>query len=173
MNVTNVVDLPSGILSTFENSLQHDIGIHDFYRYGLWGFCEGDNDTVVSCTPPKPGNATNPIASINNELKYDLHLPLPSKVQTDVNELEYASLFIFACWIIGPVFGFGAVVAGGLVGCSSRLASWVVGTTASVFLFIEANPDLCADFVLVLLARLRSFSSPVLRLADSVERSEL
>jgi hypothetical protein len=132
----------SGLLS----DAQHDLGIHDFYRYGLWGFCEGYNDTVVSCTKPKPGNATNPVASINDEITQRLHVPLPDDVEKSVHRLESASLFIFSCWIVGPVLGFAAAIFGIFPGCSSMFTSFIVGVFATVFFLSES-----ADFLLAFL----------------------
>jgi SUR7/PalI family len=131
VNVTKIVDLP-GSLGSLTTDAQHALGIHDFYRYGLWGFCEGYNTTVVSCTPPKPGNATNPIASINAEFTRDLHISTAGSVERDVQRLQSASLFIFSCWVIGSVLGFAAASFGIAVGCRSRSASWSIGIFNSV-----------------------------------------
>jgi len=148
VNVTNVVHVPSdilgGILNPLESDAQHKLGIHDFYRYGLWGFCEGYNQTVIACTNPKPGNSTNPVASINAELTKSLHIPFPNNVESNVHRLASASLFIFSCWIIGTVLGFAAALFGLFPGCRSRLTTALVGTFAVVsFVFILIGAVLC------------------------------
>jgi len=132
VNVTDIVRLPGGLFSGLTSDAQHELGIHDFYRYGLWGFCEGFNTTVVSCTNPKPGNSTNPIASIDEEITKDVQLPLPADVEKDVHRLQSASLFIFACWIIGPVFGFLTMLLGVSLGCRSVISTFVTGIFALV-----------------------------------------
>ena len=86
---------------------------------------------MVFCTPPKPGNATNPIDVINEELKHS-HLPLPEAVETNVKRLQSASMFLFSCWIIGPAIGFFAAVAGVLIGCRTKGGGWIIGITAFV-----------------------------------------
>jgi SUR7/PalI family len=126
--------VPSGILTTLTADVQHALGIHDFYRYGLWGFCEGYNVTVVACTDPKPGNGTNPIAAINDEFTKDLHIPLPNDVEKDVHRLQSASLFIFSCWVVGIVLGFSAALSGVLLGCRSGKTACGVGLLAFVSL---------------------------------------
>jgi SUR7/PalI family len=127
-----VIDVPTNFLKGLESDAQHDLGIYDFYRYGLWGFCEGYNTTVIHCTDPKPGNATNPIAAINDEITKKDHLPLPQAVEKDVNRLTSASLFIFSCWIIGPAFALLAIVQGLFHLWHSRLLNIVFGITITV-----------------------------------------
>jgi hypothetical protein len=116
---------------TFLDSLTSDaekaLGIHDFYRYGLWGYCDGYNDTVVFCSKPKPGNASNPIAALNADLTRKYDIPLPSNVERDINRLASLSLFIFACWIIGTVLDFGTLVSSTLTCCRSRVSAFIVG----------------------------------------------
>jgi hypothetical protein len=127
-----VIDVPTNFLKGLESDAQHDLGIYDFYRYGLWGFCEGYNTTVISCTDPKPGNATNPIAAINDEITKGDHLPLPQAVERDVNRLTSASLFIFSCWIIGPVFALLAVLQGLFHLSHGRMLNIIFGVTIAV-----------------------------------------
>jgi hypothetical protein len=110
--------------------------------------------TVVACTNPKPGNATNPIAAINDEFTKDLHIPLPNDVETDVHRLQSASLFIFACWVIGVVLGFSAALSGIVVDCRSRRTAWVVGLLASVLLTtLVWLSDYCVAFLCIHLHR--------------------
>jgi hypothetical protein len=120
-----------GLLSGAE----HALGIHDFYRYGLWGYCEGNNDTVVSCTPPNPGHDTNPIASVNSELTTSSLIPIPNAIETNVHRLASVSLFVFSCWIIGVILSAAELVAGVIVGCRSRLSAYLVGILA----FVRSN----------------------------------
>jgi len=142
LNVTRV-DISNGILGGLTEGLngltqdaEHDLGIHDFYRYGLWGYCDGYNTTVVFCSQPKPGNATNPIAALDADIKHNYNIQLPSGVQRDVNRLESLSTFIFACWIIGTVLDFGTMLSL-LTGCRSRIGACVVGLFAAcAFIFL-------------------------------------
>jgi hypothetical protein len=98
----------------------------------------------VSCTNPKPGNATNPVASINDEFTHDLHIPLPNTVEKDVHRLQTLSLFVFSCWIIGAVLGFGATITGLILGCRVRVGSFIVG----VFAFVIPLSYVSRSFVL-------------------------
>jgi len=138
VNITRVlINTPGGVLDGLFTSVEHALGIHDFYRYGLWGFCEGYNDTVVSCSHPEPGHDTNPIASINSEITTNSVIPMPSVVETNVHRLESLSVFVFACWIVGITLSCAELIAGIVVGCRSRLSACLVGILALVaFLFL-------------------------------------
>ena len=51
------------------NSIAQTIGLHDFYRVGLWGFCEGYNGQgVTDCSKPQTLYWFNPVEIILNEL---------------------------------------------------------------------------------------------------------
>lgn len=55
--------------SVFINSIARSIGLHDFYQVGLWGFCEGYDDTgITDCSHPKSLYWFNPVAILLNEL---------------------------------------------------------------------------------------------------------
>lgn len=36
------------------NSVARSLGLHDFYQFGLWNFCEGYLDTCVTASYPPP-----------------------------------------------------------------------------------------------------------------------
>lgn len=129
--MTNVINLPS-FLGTLESDAQHDLGLHDFYRYGLWGYCEGYNDTVTRCTPPRPGNATNPLAVINAEIQSNHHIPLPGDVEADMQKLQSVSLFMLTCWFIGTILGFITLLSGLAFGHRSRVSTCMVQILALV-----------------------------------------
>lgn len=138
LNVTGL-DTSGTFLDSLTSDAEKALGIHDFYRYGLWGYCDGYNDTVVFCSKPKPGNASNPIAALNADLTRSYNIPLPSNVERDVNRLASLSLFIFACWIIGTVLDFGTLVSSALTCYRSRISAFIVGILglgAFVFLLI-------------------------------------
>jgi hypothetical protein len=132
------VDTPIGFLNGLISNATHDLGIHDFYRYGLWGDCDGYNNTVTTCTSPYPGQNSNPIAAINAEIKSNSIIPLPNIVTSAVHDLTSVSLFIFSCWLIGTILGFFLLLGGVICGCRSRLGVWLVGFLASVL-----SPDFC------------------------------
>lgn len=51
------------------NSIARTIGLHDFYRVGLWGFCEGYNDQGTTyCSKPQTLYWFDPVQIILNEL---------------------------------------------------------------------------------------------------------
>jgi hypothetical protein len=68
INLTNI--FPSSVPdSVIINSIAQTIGLHDFYRVGLWGFCEGYNGQgVTNCSSPKTLYWFNPVQIILNEL---------------------------------------------------------------------------------------------------------
>lgn len=55
--------------ATIVNSIAETLGLHDFYRVGLWGFCEGyDAQGVTDCSTPKTLYWFNPVEILLNEL---------------------------------------------------------------------------------------------------------
>lgn len=68
LDLSNIVPttIPDSVLI---NTIAQTLGLHDFYRVGLWGFCEGyDGQGVTSCTKPQTLYWFNPVAIIENEL---------------------------------------------------------------------------------------------------------
>lgn len=55
--------------ATLINSIARTLGLHDFYRVGLWGFCEGYNgEGVTYCSPPQTLYWFNPVEILQSEL---------------------------------------------------------------------------------------------------------
>lgn len=51
------------------NSIAQTLGLHDFYRVGLWGFCEGyENQGTTGCSKPQTLYWFNPVQILLNEL---------------------------------------------------------------------------------------------------------
>lgn len=68
MDLSNIVPLSVGS-DVLVNSIARSIGLHDFYQVGLWGFCEGYDDTgITHCSKPESLYAFNPVQIILNEL---------------------------------------------------------------------------------------------------------
>jgi SUR7/PalI family len=132
VNITDVANFHSSILNGLETDAEHDIGIHDFYRYGLWGYCDGYNDTVTFCSKPKPGNSTNPISVINSEITKKLSIPLPSDVEKKVNDLTSVSLVLFSFWIVGVLLSFFAAIFILFMFRWAKIVSFLVGLLAFV-----------------------------------------
>lgn len=68
INLTNI--FPQSVPdATIINSIAQTIGLHDFYRVGLWGFCEGYNGQgVTNCSKPETLYWFNPVQIILSEL---------------------------------------------------------------------------------------------------------
>ena len=68
LDLTNIIPLsvPNAVLI---NSIAQSVGLHDFYRVGLWGYCEGYNaQGVTSCSKPETLYWFNPIDIIQSQL---------------------------------------------------------------------------------------------------------
>lgn len=68
INLSNIIPLsvPNAVLI---NSIAQSVGLHDFYRVGLWGYCEGYNDQgVTSCSSPQTLYWFNPVEIIQSQL---------------------------------------------------------------------------------------------------------
>jgi hypothetical protein len=68
LDLSNIipVSIPNAVLI---NSIARTIGLHDFYRVGLWNFCEGYNgEGITYCSNPKTLWWFNPVEIISNEL---------------------------------------------------------------------------------------------------------
>lgn len=68
LDLANIVPLsyPDAMIL---NSIAETIGLHDFYHFGLWGFCEGYNgEGVTQCSDPKALYWFNPVEIIRSEL---------------------------------------------------------------------------------------------------------
>ncbi|THX86403.1 hypothetical protein D6D05_02508 [Aureobasidium pullulans] len=68
INLTNI--FPESVPdAAIINSIAQTIGLHDFYRVGLWGFCEGYNGQgVTDCSSPETLYWFNPVQIILNQL---------------------------------------------------------------------------------------------------------
>ena len=80
LDTTNIIpqSIPNAV---FINSIARSIGLHDFYQVGLWGYCEGYDDSgITSCSDPKALYWFDPVSIIMNELlagATSMSLPLP------------------------------------------------------------------------------------------------
>lgn len=68
INLTNI--FPESVPdAAIINSIAQTIGLHDFYRVGLWGFCEGYNGQgVTDCSKPQTLYWFNPVEIIVSQL---------------------------------------------------------------------------------------------------------
>lgn len=93
LDLSNVipVSVPNAVLI---NSIARTIGLHDFYKVGLWNFCEGYNgEGITFCEKPKALYAFNPVKIIVNELlsgassKSSCYKRLVSTANLDLSQL--------------------------------------------------------------------------------------
>jgi hypothetical protein len=68
INLTNI--FPESVPdAAIINSIAQTIGLHDFYRVGLWGYCEGYNGQgVTDCSKPETLYWFNPVQIIVSQL---------------------------------------------------------------------------------------------------------
>lgn len=101
------LDLSSVIPSTKDktrliNSTARSIGLHDFYRVGLWGFCKGYFDTgVTSCARPQIFFWFNPQQVFLDELLQSSNIILPGTAVAMLKVLRVASKVMFGTLFVG------------------------------------------------------------------------
>jgi hypothetical protein len=68
INLTNI--FPESVPdAAIINSIAQTIGLHDFYRVGLWGYCQGYNGQgITSCSKPETLYWFNPVQIIISQL---------------------------------------------------------------------------------------------------------
>lgn len=77
-NLSNIyfvrIDLSHVIPSTISNAqllntIAQSIGLHDYYQFGLWGYCEGNvGQGITFCSKPDTLYWFNPVEIITSEL---------------------------------------------------------------------------------------------------------
>ncbi|KAI9729886.1 MAG: hypothetical protein M1818_008326 [Claussenomyces sp. TS43310] len=133
LNLSNIFpsDVPGNILI---NSIARSVGLHDFYRVGLWNFCEGYNDTGITyCSPPKDLYWFNPVQILLSELLAGASIQLPSQINTILDLIRLASQIMFGFFISGIVMNFISIFIAGIA-LSSRWWSLPL----AIFTFIAA-----------------------------------
>jgi hypothetical protein len=79
INLSHVI--PSTISNAqLLNTIAQSIGLHDYYQFGLWGYCEGNVGVGITyCSKPETLYWFNPVEIITSELlagatsKFNIH----------------------------------------------------------------------------------------------------
>ncbi|KAF1987972.1 integral membrane protein [Aulographum hederae CBS 113979] len=100
--------IPSSVPnSALINSIAQTVGLHDFYRVGLWGYCEGYNgEGVVSCSKPQTLYWFNPVSIILNELLAGATISLPTEITDILDLVRVVSHWMFGLFLTGACLNF-------------------------------------------------------------------
>ncbi|OJJ49604.1 hypothetical protein ASPZODRAFT_109141 [Penicilliopsis zonata CBS 506.65] len=98
------LSVPNAVLI---NSIARSIGLHDFYQVGLWGFCEGYDDTgITDCSKPKALYAFNPVKILLSELLAGATIALPAEITSALKIARIASEWMFGLFITATLLSF-------------------------------------------------------------------
>jgi len=106
LNLTNILPASAENIVLI-NSLARSLGLHDFYRVGLWNFCEGYNDQgVTHCSKPKALYWFNPVEILLNELLAGATIALPANINNILELIKIVSHLMFGFFITGVCMNF-------------------------------------------------------------------
>ncbi|KAK3076501.1 hypothetical protein LTS18_012835, partial [Coniosporium uncinatum] len=84
------------------NTIAQTVGLHDFYRVGLWGFCEGYlNQGVTDCTKPQTLYWFNPVQILLNQLLSGASIALPTQITDVLDLVQVVSHWMFGLFLSG------------------------------------------------------------------------
>src|SRR4051812_24430771 len=99
LNLTNILPASAENIVLI-NSLARSLGLHDFYRVGLWNFCEGYNDQgVTHCSKPKALYWFNPFKILLNELLAGATIAFPANINNILELIKIVSHLMFGFFI--------------------------------------------------------------------------
>lgn len=98
------VSVPNSVLI---NSIAQSLGLHDFYRVGLWGYCEGYNGQgVTDCSAPQTLYWFNPVEIIQSQLLAGATIALPADIDNILNLIRIVSHWMFGLFLTGACVNF-------------------------------------------------------------------
>ncbi|KAF2759769.1 integral membrane protein-like protein [Pseudovirgaria hyperparasitica] len=106
LDLSNIVPLsvPNAPLL---NSIARTLGLHDFYRVYLWGFCEGYNgEGVTKCSDPETLYSFNPVEILRSELLAGASIQLPANINDILDLIRLVSHWMFGLFLSGAVLSF-------------------------------------------------------------------
>jgi len=106
INLSNVipVSVPNSVLI---NTIAQTLGLHDFYRVGLWGYCEGYNGQgVVQCSSPQTLYWFNPVKIIQSQLLAGATIALPAELNNILDLIRIVSHWMFGLFLTGACLNF-------------------------------------------------------------------
>lgn len=82
--------LPQSVPDTsVVNTMAQSLGLHDFYQFGLWAFCEGYvSEGITDCSTPKVAYWFNPVQILLNELLAGATSSLPLLFSQSFTEMR-------------------------------------------------------------------------------------
>jgi len=93
--------------ASISNSIAQTLGLHDFYQFGLWNYCEGYNvDGVTNCSKPHALYWFDPVSIILNELLAGATITLPTEVTDILNLIRLVSHWMFGLFLSGTCLAF-------------------------------------------------------------------
>lgn len=110
INLANVIpnSIPNAILI---NTIAQSLGLHDFYQVGLWNYCAGyRGQGITYCSPTKTAYWFNPVEIIMSELLVGASITLPTDVVRILDIVRVASLWMFACFMVGISLSFLCII---------------------------------------------------------------
>ncbi|KAH6972590.1 SUR7/PalI family-domain-containing protein [Ilyonectria destructans] len=123
------------------NSVVRSLGLHDFYQFGLWNFCEGYLDEgVTHCSKPKALYWFNPVEILVSELLAGGRIALPSQVVTVLKLLEIGSKIMYTSFMAGVIVNFVLM----LLSCLAVRNRWrglvlsIIGAIAAILISLAA-----------------------------------
>lgn len=120
--------------SVLINTIAQTIGLHDFYRIGLWGFCEGYvGQGITYCSRPQTLYWFNPVEILKNELFAGAAIALPADINDILDLVKLASQVMFGLFLTSSVLSFVLMFIVPL-SVYSRWASFAIAT----FVFLNA-----------------------------------
>ncbi|KAF2254909.1 hypothetical protein BU26DRAFT_527826 [Trematosphaeria pertusa] len=145
------IDLPgndnidNNLLAALQGAASTDDGLKDFYKVGLWNYCEGDKDdngkeTITYCSPRKNYFWFNPVDvwELSNTTAQKI---FPDEMQKGLNTYQKVAKWMFASYIIAICL----TAAEFLIGFSAIFSRWgslvttIVSTAQTVFVFAAAT----------------------------------
>lgn len=106
LNLTNILPASAENI-VLVNSLARSLGLHDFYRVGLWNFCEGYNDEGITyCSKPQALYWFNPVEILLNELLAGATIALPANINDILNLIKTVSHLMVGFFLCGVCMNF-------------------------------------------------------------------
>ncbi|KAK6005588.1 hypothetical protein QM012_007230 [Aureobasidium pullulans] len=106
INLTNIfpASVPNAAII---NSIAQTIGLHDFYRVGLWGFCEGYNGQgITDCSSPQTLYWFDPVQIILDQLLAGATITLPTQLTDILGLIRVVSHWMFGLFLAGTCLAF-------------------------------------------------------------------
>jgi len=103
----------SFIPDAFKPDVSNLLGIKQYYRVSLWGYCsQAFDSTSVTCTSPTPRFFFDSVSAISSDLVHTNDLRLPTQLINELSEAKSATNGMFVLFILGEVLLFLGIFLG-------------------------------------------------------------